>query len=162
MGLGQHSSPPEQAVAFVEWSNSALSGYMSESGHSQTVTKQVVPPYFRNRAARWRFVHSGVPGEVAASARYLGGRISIFDSSAVEFGYRLKSLQRAWAEQRGFWVSGAPDAIKRLLFVGYALSAATSGLEAYVIRDSLVPMEKQITLYLRSMLAGRATSAAGR
>lgn len=146
------------AVAFVEWSNSTLSTYMAEAGHSQNVLKQVVLPYFRSRAARWRFVRASVPGDVVAAARYLGGRLGIFDSAAIEMGYRLKSLKRAWAELHGFWVSKAPDAIKRLLFVGYVLAAGISGLSAYVVRDSLlVTMEKQITIYLRTMLAGRAT-----
>lgn len=99
------------------------------------------------------------PG-VSTAARSLGG-MQVFHrlGNRQELERRVAAANAAWAQLQGYWSSGGPQSVKRLMLISKVQSCLLSGLETYYLRQGDYRyLNLQLGKKLRTVLQGRACS----
>jgi len=143
--------------------NAKLDRRLAEAMYSQNTGKQEVTPYLKAATENRKCYDDGfLEGRALTNMKYLGGNYNPAGSNVTEREARLASLHRGFADLRGFWFSGGPKAVKRMLFMMKVQGAAITAMETYLVTatDCRI-LDTAMGKYLRAMMKGAATNKTG-
>lgn len=145
-----------EAVATMALATALLDTLLARHGFRQNPSKRMVAPQL---LAKEMWAMGKVLG-VTTATRYLGG-LQIFHrlGNRQELERRAAAANAAWAQLQGYWFSGGPQSVKRLMLISKVQSCLLSGLETYYLRQADYKyLDLQLGKKLRAVLQGRACS----
>ena len=150
-----HAVPEEESFSLVEivkQSTHNLDVSLKSINISQNLSKRELIPYIvgpQKRACQNHFVFSKpFDARVVFSARYLGCRLSASGNNVIEREFRIKAMNRGYAEMGRFWSDCVVYKHVRSVFVAKVYSASTSGLTSFVWKRSDSNVVEQRLCYL--------------
>lgn len=147
----------DQLPARVEAGRRDLQRHLQARQYCQNPDKTVHVVAMRGkgcyRANKQMQSSRSVVGTKTHEARYLGYRMSGYDSLVHELRARVVGARTAWRRGGAIWRMRIPWRAMRMLFLGLVQSAALSGMEAFVVSDTatrrldavLVPMLRYLS-----------------
>eukprot|EP00959_Pyramimonas_sp_CCMP1952_P390124 8175640-Pyramimonas_sp.AAC.1 len=137
--------------------NGAVTQRLGEMGLEQNVAKQETVPYCCGVGAykleREILQDTVLEGHAAATARYLGVRLTARFAISVEIGYRFIAAKAAWGSMGNFWTSNVSQKWKVSIYKGYVINAMMTGIETFVKKDG--PMKVSDFQSMESFIARR-------
>ncbi|CAK0859551.1 unnamed protein product, partial [Prorocentrum cordatum] len=137
--------------------NGAVTQMLGEMGLEQNVSKQETVPYCcgvgAHRLEREILQDTVLEGHAAATARYLGVRLTARFAISVEIGYRFIAAKAAWGSMGNFWTSNVSQKWKVSIYKGYVINAMMTGVETFVKKDG--PMKVSDFQSMESFIARR-------
>ena len=143
-------------------SNQVLSAELQETGHTQSLPKQVAIPVFAGvgnvHETKIALKDSTLEGRAALNARYLGPQIHYKALTAAERPKRLKAMESGWREMGKFWFSDHvrnPWRLIKATFISKVVNSGLNGMEAMLIDNAdYTAIDKVTSKYSRALLAG--------
>ena len=123
------------AAEMVRKDDAAFDEKMAEAGYCQNKVKRDIVPCLRARGQNRELAELIEVGNVVGAARYIGALYAWNGASARELSQLIRAVVSGWKELGSFWVSRAPFALKRSLFIGQVVGAAQSAGTALLLTD---------------------------